>query len=529
MGKKSRLKRERKFSRQEAESKESFSGPAELDVLMQPADPERAAALIRLLLNGYTGAVDEELISYLTAKVREIHAREISSVIEQRAIYRGGKPQAESVAFSDFLAVQCLSRLVDSHFDHDVIYPPSLVDVYEWGVCGLHQYALDQARQLARVAMEITSWCVAEGHSKVTIVDSPLGGTVPAQVMARVLEAEGIVVHVKEFLAPRLPRNSEKYSIREAVKNFIAEVELGNSPVLYPDEMISGSRFLNLYRALRKKLGDRLIPIALEVRSWNSTTGDTAVKTAEVVAEIRKNTANTASSLVHFRFPPSRQLTIDAGPPVIPNSPFYWGEVDTLAGKRKVNLVFDLINELRAISEAFKNPHSREILTLQRLWSKDTNGRIILGNLPYLQSVLPRAASQINWSNIEDAARTAFATEYVGKRPAVTPTHAIERLLWLKKEIVRDIDPVGVDNGKPSEAHVFANALQTMLNARAHGHRLPRPKNRDYCEYTIDYAMPLAAIHKKLVSLVVEEVDTLRKYASAIAKTRETAIGTAQP
>lgn len=387
MGKKSRFKRERRHSKQGAKTGKTFSGSAEIDALMQPADSERVAVLIRSLLNGYPGAIDEELISYLTTKVLEIHVREMSDVIAQRAIYRAGKPQAESVAFSDFLAVQCLSRLVDSHFDHDAIYPPSLIDVFEWGVGGLHKYALDQARQLARVAMAIASWCVAEGHSKVTIVDSPLGGTVPAQVIAKVLEAEGIVVHVKEFLAPRLKRHSEKYSIREAVENFIAEIEVGDSPVFYPDEMISGSRFLNLHRALHNKLGDRLIPIALEVHSWNATTRDTAVKTAEAVAELRKETKDTASSLVHFRFPPSCRLTIDAGPPVIPNSPFYWGEVDTLAGKRKVNLVFDLINELRAISEAFKNPLSEAILTLQRLWSRDTNGKIILGNLPYLQSM----------------------------------------------------------------------------------------------------------------------------------------------
>lgn len=521
MGKKSRIKRERRVSQQQAEAEKAFSGSAEIDKLMQPAEPERAATLIRSLLDRYPGSVDEELVKYLTTTARTIHIREMSAVIVQREFFRAGKPQAESAAFGDFLAVQCLSRLIDSHFDQTASYPSALVSVFEWGMARLHKYALDQARQLARVAMTVAHWCLEAGHSRVIIVDSPLGGTVPAQVLAKVLEAAGIEVRLMEFLAPRLARHSKRYSIREAVKGFVNSLESDGSPVFYPDEMISGSRFLNLYRALHTKLGDRLIPIALEVHSWNVTTENTVEKTAKAVAELRKNTAGTASSLVHFRFPPSRQLTIDSGPPVIPNSPFYWGEVDTLAGKRKVNFVFDVINELRAISEAFKRSNSEEILTLQRLWARDTNGRVILGALPYLQTVLPRMASQIDWSKIEDAARTVYASEYFGNQPAITENHTIERLVWIKKEIVRDLDPEGFDNGKPSVAHVFSNALHTMFNFGAHGRRLPRPKNRDYCEYTIKYAMPLAAINKKLVSLVMSEVTTLRGYATAISKTSE--------
>ncbi|WP_427308954.1 hypothetical protein [Cupriavidus sp. H39] len=520
----SRLKRERRLSKQQAENEKGFSGSAELDALMRPAKPERAAALIRSLLDGFPGSMDEQVVTYLAKNAREIHVKEMLGVISLRQLFRAGKPLVESSAFSDFLAVQCLSRLIDSYFDKTAIYPPTLVGIFEWGIDGLHKYALDQARQLARVAMTIADWCVREGHSKVTVIDSPLGGTVPAQVIGKVLETEGIAVQLMEFLSPRLPRHSEKYSIREAAESFAKKIQGDNSPVFYPDEMISGSRFLNLYRALHKKLGDRLIPIALEVHSWNTTTRDTAEKTAKAVAELREETAGTASSLVHFRFPPSRRLTIDAGLPFIPNSPFYWGEVDTLAGKRKVNLVFDLINELRAISDAFKRPDSEEILTLHRLWSYDTNGKIILGNLPHLQNVLPRVASQISWSRIEGAARTSFAHEYMGKQPVITKDHAIERLLWLKKEIVRDLDPEGFENGKPTEAHLFTNALQTLFDFGAFGRRLPRPKNRDYCEYTLAYAMPLAAINAKLVSLVIKEVGTLRRHLSEIAKTSEASI-----
>ncbi|HDR9506928.1 TPA: hypothetical protein QDC03_001995 [Burkholderia cepacia] len=519
MGKKSRLKRERKISQQQTATANGFSGSAEIDELMQPAEPERTETLIRTLLDRYPGSIDDELVKYLTTNARTIHIREMSGVIAEREVYRAGKPQAESAAFGDFLTVQCLNRLIHSHFDQTASYPSALVSVFEWGVGGLHKYALDQARQLARVAMTVAHWCLAADHSRVTIVDSPLGGTVPAQVLAKVLEADGIEVRLVEFLAPRLARHSKKHSIREAVKGFVKSLESDNSPVFYPDEMISGSRFLNLYRALRAKLGDRLIPIASEVHSWNATTEDTAEKTAKAVAVLRNETTAAASSLVHFRFPPSRRLTIDSGPPVIPNSPFYWGEVDTLAGKRKVNFVFDVINELRAISEAFKRPDSEEILTLQRLWARDTNGRIYSGALLHLQTMLPRMASQIDWSKIEDAARTVYASEYVGNLPVITENHAIERLVWLKKEIVRNLDPEGFDNGKPTEAHLFANALHTLFNFHAHGRRLPRPKNRDYCEYTIKYAMPLAAINAKLVSLVIEEVTTLREYASTISKT----------
>ncbi|WP_228874946.1 hypothetical protein [Paraburkholderia saeva] len=529
MGKKSRLKREKRISHAQSAPPTGFSGSAEIDELMQPAEPERAASLIRSLLDQYPHAVDEDLVKYLTKLARTIHLGEMVNVIAEREIFRAGKPQKESSAFGDFLAMQCVSRLIDSHFDHAASYPPALVSVFEWGIAGLHKYALNQARQLARVAMTVANWCLAEGHTNVTIVESPLGGTVPAQVLAKVLEADGIAVTLMEFLAPRLERHSKKYSIRRAVESFAESVKSGNSPVLYPDEMISGSRFLNLHRALHRKLGDRLIPIALEVHSWNTTTRDTAKKTALVVAELRKKTSASASPLVHFRFPPSQRITIDSGPPVIPNSPFYWGEVDTLAGKRKVNLVFDLINELRAISEAFRDPQSETILTLHRLWSRDTNGRIISGALPHLQSLLPRMASRVNWSTIEDSARAAFASEYVGNRPVITENHAMERMRWLKREIARELDPERFDNGKPGEAHVFANALHDLLNRGAHGRRLPRPKNRDYCEYTLDYAMPLSAINAKLVSLVIEEVTTLRGQASMTVQMSESTIASPQP
>ena len=154
------------------------------------------------------------------------------------------------------------------------------------------------------------------------------------------MRANGIDVHVHEFLSPRLEKHGERHSIRAAAKSLCEGIPEGSGLVFYPDEVITGTRFRKLYAALSKLLGDRLVPIALEVRSVGA-----AVLSGDQLSRLHAilNTGKYATDGVptHKIFPPAALIKIDDGPPIVASSPFFWAEVDLCAGKRKVNFVLD--------------------------------------------------------------------------------------------------------------------------------------------------------------------------------------------
>jgi hypothetical protein len=391
-------------------------------------------------------------------------------------------------------------------FQPDPNCPPDLDRLYKWGAQQLHEYGKEQAECLATVASALARWSATMSHNMVVVVDSPLGGTVPAHVLSGALKKYGVSSEVREFLSPRLDQHAKKYSLKKAAADFCRSLPDGDYPVVFPDEVLTGTRFRKLYKALGKHLKSRVVPIALSVQSWSGTSRDSQ-KLERLRTELNALDCAKQGAPVFTEFPVGACVKVDEGAPVTLSAPFFWAEHDLAAGKRKVNLIFSLIDQIKTIANDLSDKHGTSIHKLELMWSQASDGTLITQSQPFLRMIVPGFVAQIDWESIEEQARDAFKAEYTG---ASSPRYLEDvrgRLNWLWNVIYDQLLPqCSQPLGGGDEAGMVCNALRDLY-ALAHGERRrPLPRDRDFCESTIPLAYPDLAFHEELVSLVLASV-----------------------
>jgi hypothetical protein len=372
------------------------------------------------------------------------------------------------------------------------------------GASQLHDYGRDQSNALARAANIVATWCRSARIGRVAIVESPLGATVPARVLAEVLAHHGIQASTHEFLAPRFDKGGKRYSIRQAAKAFCASLPDGSHPVLFPDEVITGTRFAKLYGELEKHLADRLVPLAFQ--TWDATRAKPVpTKAAERLHTILSRKRTRFQGLpTKFAFPAALQFPLDSGAPFCASSPFFWAESDMFAGKRKINLLFGLIHSFRTIVEQLRDPHSAMLNHLCGVWGRSTDGSTITGHEVFLREILPRCTRALDWTLIDTNARTAFGAEYQGTAPDLHDGGVRDRMTWLLAQIRHQIDGDPPISG-PTEGWLVCHAVSDLFAFCSRPGSWVMPTNRDFCEYTLPFVPPFRELHDELVRLVVND------------------------
>ncbi|MGW8304713.1 MAG: hypothetical protein ACWGIK_02680 [Achromobacter pulmonis] len=466
---------------------------------------EVAATAVKDSLQQFPQQVPEPWLRYLARDLRSFKlARLNAERLMSSSIRSNGTPSG--IALANFFDFQSVASLAGMAFEPDPDRPQDLERLYRWGAPQLHEYGCEQAACLATVSTKLVAWSRAQSHEKLVIVDSPLGGTVPAYVLCGALEMNGIVAEVREFLAPRLERHSHKYSLKAAAAAFCSSLPEGNYPVIFPDEVLTGTRFRKLYKALHKHLKERLIPVALSVRSWSGTAArsDDMEKLRTKLHELK---CAKQGAPVFTQFPPAALVKVDEGAPITLSSPFFWAEHDLTAGKRKVNLIFSFIDQIKTIALDLSKKSGASIHKLELMWSKSSEGTLITQSQPFLQQIVPKFAAKIDWDAIEEQARNHFTTEYKGMSSPKTMQAVGERLNWLLKAVYDQLLPLCV---KPlsggNEAGLVCNALRDLYALYHGGRREPLPRDRDFCEGTIPLVYPDLSFHEELVALVLAGV-----------------------
>jgi len=463
-----------------------------------------AVNAVRRTLHAFPETVPQAWAEYLsrdlrTFKLANLNARQI----ETDTIRAAANPMA--IVLANFLDFELAVGLAGMAFQLDPECPAGLERLYRWGAQQLHAYGAAQAASLAGVANQIFRWCRAESHNRVIVVDSPLGGTLPAQVIGRVLQTKGLHAETREFLAPRLDRHAKKFSIKKAAAEFCRSLPSGNFPVIFPDEVLTGTRFRKLYRELRKGLGDRVVPVALSAHSVTGSPNDTN-KVTKLQAELSELKCAKQGAPVFTRLPTATLVKIDEGAPLTLSSPFFWAEMDLAAGKRKVNLVFSLMDQMKGLARGLVDQNGELMFALEHMWRQSSDGMLISCAEPYLRQMVPKLVAEIDWETIEDEARDVFKTEYMGAVPPTDLQSVRVRFDWVLKAVYDQLIPTCPElPGGGSPAGLVVNALRDLY-ALMHGvERKGSPRDRDFCECTIPVVHPDLAFHEELVRLIVAQ------------------------
>jgi len=94
-------------------------------------------------------------------------------------------------------------------------------------------------------------------------------------------------------------------------------------------------------------------------------------------------------------FPQLGQYKLDGGPPGIWQCPVVWGDSDMIAGKRKVNFVFMLLDHCLDILRDLASDDSAFRPYLEKVWAQDTGGKRVAFSPGLLKTAFGNIAADL--------------------------------------------------------------------------------------------------------------------------------------
>jgi hypothetical protein len=381
-----------------------------------------------------------------------------------------------------------------SPFDPDTAYPGQLPEIAAFGAKGLLDHGREQVRSLRSVCDSLVGWARDQGHRRVLLLESPLGNVVPVAILSILLRQAGVD---STTVSLSLPRDTRIVMFKDAIESLYAGLTKDPLPLLYLDDVLTGSRFSKVVDALQKAARRHRQPlpvaVALVFQPHRPLTPAHVENRERARAKVSAE-RHPGDPPVWWQVPGLPQIRIDSGPPVSYESPVVWGESDLVAGRRRVNLVFNLIEEFKRIQDALVAEAPAARTELRRLWSEDVNGHRYDSDDAALRGGLAEAFRGLDWEAIAAAAEKEFPDDYQG-RATVRPDAAFagHRTTWLRGMILgATAGPAGTQLGWEA-----LYALFLTLDRREGD-----PRDRDFCYMFYPYNPAIARLHHTIVETV---------------------------
>jgi hypothetical protein len=391
-----------------------------------------------------------------------------------------------------------------SLFDNDIAFPEDYKLISEIGAQGLHQYGLNQFNSLKDCCVDIVKFVIKNNYINICLIESPLGNVVPVQVLCALFEKNGINTKKISLSLPRNDRLKFGFTFSEVITNNIDSMINGIDLVLYIDDVISGSRFRKISSSLSKKLKKKsviLLPCALVVKPhplpsfvWKPeyTKNRSIIKNRAI--EFQKE----HSFFPWFEIPDLPKIKIDDGLPVVYESPIVWGEQPIVAGMKKVNFIFNILEQFEYILNDIITNEFKSRDTLLSLWSKDTKGvsYIIPDNI--LTDVFLDIREEIDWEKIREDAKSEFHVDYSGGIDELQEKEVRLRWEWIMNEIITQVK-AKLDE---SQANILQKALHDLFTVLER--HFPQARDSNFCNYFFKYNKSIIRLNSKLISLIIE-------------------------
>jgi hypothetical protein len=189
-----------------------------------------------------------------------------------------------------------------------------------------------------------------------------------------------------------------------------------------------------------------------------------------------------------------------------------WGDVDLIAGKRKVNLIFNIIDHYEAITTDFANPRSRYLPLLEKtLWWRNTQGNETLFEPGLVQGVFWNSFLKITvktlFDRIRHNARIAFPDDYLGRGFPIVDSEIRRRSMWLKTCIFNAAQP---ELEKKGVAGCLSRAVTEVHEAEFDADVLSPAGDHSYGHYTIPWHNDVLSLNRELRKLALAEATWLK-------------------
>ncbi|BCM87592.1 hypothetical protein [Methylobacterium indicum] len=478
----------------------SFDESAYLNWLRQPADGREVAAQLRLMLSHVERDREEIISLFNREEVRNDVLVELMKWNER--LKPSTKRDRIGRAAVRFWVAQTLSTTVMRSHALDVAYDygHGLNEIMEIGADGLFEVATSQFLALRSVADDLTNWLKDRSIVRPLIIESPLGNSLPVQVTTDFAKSKNIDLTTYAWNTPRNDRPARGATIDDAAAActaFANDFDL----VIFIDDVSTGTRFLKLHDALIEHLGaERFLPLALVVNDTQRPQNAEHMNRKRLMERLSEQATRIGYEDVWTEIPLQRLFRLDELSFYRWERALIWEDSDLIAGKRKINLFFtildhvsDILSDLASAQSSFR-PH------LEHAWAQDVSGQTSDVALGSIQSEFANLASEIQpkdlKSAIEAEARSEFPHDYAGQYVGAgrEMDFVKERWDWLRAKY---LDLVSMKVGT-ERAWMSWRAVDNVFAASFHEHT-PRPsRDQAATPYTISFNVTIKKLNERL-------------------------------
>jgi hypothetical protein len=398
-------------------------------------------------------------------------------------------------AASKFWAVQALVTTVMRASNRDLMAPYSenVARLMELGADGVYEVGQSQFEELRKLADYALSWLKDRNATSLAIIESPLGNSLPVQVISDLASRRGLRFSTVTWNAPRNDRPSHGRTVDDSSEECATETK-GFDYVIFPDDVTTGTRFLKLYDALVDRIGDvRFIPIAMIFTDTTRPDTQTHNNKARLKRRLKEHARKVGFDRTVVQFPVLPVFRIDGGNSVL------------IAGKRKVNFLFTLLDHAFSILDDLGQNRSDFRQYLERAWQADTSRHVYLFAPGLLQDTFKGIANELSLKKCKKQlvalARTRFPDDYKGVF-LDREDYVEERMVWMRSAFVEHAAPVLGE----SRAWMAWNAIQAASTA-AFVVKIPRAgRDQDATPYTFPFNPTLQRLNKRLRERILQNL-----------------------
>lgn len=414
-------------------------------------------------------------------------------------------PGTHADALRKLILIQhCLNQISSAEgihpFDPRCTYPEGTEQLSEVAASAMLLYGRDQFRALREVCCGLVGFCASVPSGKLVIVESPLGNVIPVRFMVETLRKAEIRYQVMQVSLPRNDRAgmAGRVTLRDRVEGFVDQLDPEHQ-LLYLDDAITGSRFKKVLGELRRSTKNRKFREPAAVAFGCTRHGGFSEHHVKIRAGVREDVEMAGKAMGirgWIELPPLPM--IDCGPrgKYSWESPLAWGESDLIAGFRKVNLVFNLIEEARNIVELICSGDDATLKRLLRLWSTDQAGQQYVIDREVLAKALCEANGKVDWDQVRDRAREVFPKDYRGDLPDFTggaeKEFVVHRINWLRGEVVGQ-----AGRANSSEGWMLWRAIDDLFVTNES--RTGDSRDRDFSYYFAEYHPAVTRLREAII------------------------------
>lgn len=392
------------------------------------------------------------------------------------------------------LAVPVFSRepIATEPLDH------AAVRMLQVGAESLFEAGKPQFEKLSFVCQDVVNWFKRNPEKRMVVLESPLGNCVPVAVLRTLAQRAGLNAFEIVWNAPRNDRPVAGWTVLDSAKA-IASIVDEAAVVVFIDDAITGTRFVKCYDALQKVIKGRVLPVAMTFKNL------TASPTSNQLDRLRTRTSRAAREFGYsgtfVEIPALPSFRIDDGLPVLWSTPVIWGETDLVAGKRKVNLLFNLLEHLAVVMEDL-SANGNLAPYLVKAWQHNTNGQQFAFSPGLFEKVFTRLTSKVKLDEVvrtlEENGRKRFPDDFTGAIVSISQEDVKERWEWLRTSFLN----LAESKLKKEEACLLWRAFDETFASSTPGIKVRPSRDHVYAAYALRYNDTLRAFHERLVDLI---------------------------